>query len=343
MPYDLSRVEARCPVCGQGEAELLWSVDAAEVTGMALLSERDPDRAQALEAHIESLWRGPECRIVRCRSCTFEFAEPFVAGDARFYELIYENFAYARRKWDWQVTAERLRELVSIPGAESAQLLEVGAGSGAFVRQLVPAVLAPEQVVCTEFNPEALVQLRSLGVQAEAGDFRGLGSGFEGRFSFLCLFHVLEHLDRPDEAFECLTRLSAPEARLFISLPNPDNAAFHEARDVWLEWPPHHVGRWPRRGFEVMGERFGWEVVDHRVEPVTAIRFLALFALNRMLQRSRRLGSWSRRARLVEDRRLRLAACAPLLALEAVRALPVLTRLGRGELGRSHWVEMRRA
>ena len=343
MTYDLSRVEARCPICGRSEAEVLWSVDAAQVTGMALLSERDPGRAQALQAHIESLWGARDCRIVRCRNCTFEFADPFVAGDARFYELIYEDFAYARRKWDWRVTAERLRALVPGPKAPDAMLLEVGAGSGAFLRELVPEILRPDQVVCTEFNPEALSRLRELGVRAEAGDFRALDASLDGRISFLCMFHVLEHLDGPEAAFERLTRLATPDARMFISLPNPLNAAFHEERDVWLEWPPHHVGRWPRRAFEVIGERFGWELVEHRIEPVGAARFLALFALSRMLQRSRKHGSLSRRARLLEDRRLRMLACAPLLALEAARAVPVLSHLGGADLGRSHWVEMRRS
>lgn len=342
MTYDLRRVEVRCPICSRSEAEVLWSVDAAEVTGMALLPERDRDRAQALQVHIEALWGGSDCRVLRCRHCTFEFADPFVAGDARLYELIYENFAYARRKWDWQVTAERLGALVSASDAAEAKLLEVGAGSGAFLRALVPGILAPEQVVCTEFNPEALVRLRALGVRAEAGDFRELDASFDGRFSFLCMFHVLEHLDRPEAVFERLTRLSTADARLFVSLPNPRNAAFHEARDVWLEWPPHHVGRWPRRAFEVMGQRFGWELVDHRVEPVGAPRFLALFALNRMLQHSRKVGSLSRRARLLRSRWLRMAACAPLLAVEAVRAVPALSQLRAGGLGRSHWVEMRR-
>ncbi|MFP6630530.1 MAG: methyltransferase domain-containing protein [Myxococcota bacterium] len=343
MAYDLSPAEVQCPICGRAEAEVLWSVDAAQVTRMALLSERDPRRAEALQDHIEALWGGRNCRVVRCRSCTFEFADPFVAGDARFYELIYEGFEYARHKWDWEVTAERLRTLVANGDAGDEALLEVGAGSGAFLRELVPEILKPEQVVCTEFNPEALDRLREMKVHPIAGDFRTLDASFANRFSFVCMFHVLEHLDQLDLVFECLTRVTTPAARLFISLPNPINAEFHETRDVWLEWPPHHVGRWRRRPFEVIGERFGWEVVDHRIEPVGAAVFLKLFAFNRMIQRSREPGSLSRRARLIRDRRLRLAACAPFVVMEALRAVPLLAHLRGGDLGRSHWVEMRRA
>ena len=83
--------------------------------------------------------------------------------------------------------------------------------------------------------------------------------------------------------------------------------------------------------------------MDHRIEPVGAAVFLKLFAFNRMIQRSREPGSLSRRARRIRDRRLRLAACAPFVVMEALRAVPLLSHLRGGDLGRSHWVEMRRA
>ena len=133
------------------------------------------------------------------------------------------------------------------------------------------------------------------------------------------------------------------QARLFVSLPNPKNAAFYEERGVHLEWPPHHIGRWNRGAFEAIGGRFGWKVVEHRVQPAAAGALLRAFAADRFVQSSRRAGSAARRARLVGDRRLRLAASAPFVALELLRALPRVPWAARADLGRSHWVELCRA
>ncbi len=310
---------------------------------MALVAERDPGRADALRDHVERLWDGGDCQMLRCRACGFEFADPFRAGDARFYDLIYEGFDYAGHEWDWHLTRNRLHELTRDASPNEATLLEIGAGSGGFLRQIVPSLFDPKQVVCTEFNPEAARKLRATGVDAIDRDFRELrGGDFQDRFAFVCMFHVLEHLDGIDRVFESLSYLARDDARAFISLPNPENATFYESNDLFIEWPPHHISRWHRRSFEILGERFGWEVVDHRVEPVSAARLLRNLASDRLIQRSRTAGSISRRARLIPDRLLRLAACAPLLGIEALRALPLLRAANPQALGRSHWVELRR-
>ena len=141
---------------------------------------------------------------------------------------------------------------------------------------------------------------------------------------------------------ECPVCARTEGARLFISLPNPKSAEFYESHGVWIEWPPHHTGRWQRRTFEVMGERFGWRVMDHRIEPVGIPAFLKDFAARRTLERSKVPGSLSRRIRLIRNRHLRYAVFSPLLALEMLRGIPSIPRLRSGELGRSHWVEMLR-
>ena len=80
MAYDLSPVDVQCPVCGRTEAEVLWKIDCEQLTQTGIFSDRDPARAEAIETHIASLWGQPHCQMVRCRTCTFEFADPFVAG-----------------------------------------------------------------------------------------------------------------------------------------------------------------------------------------------------------------------------------------------------------------------
>ncbi len=119
--------------------------------------------------------------------------------------------------------------------------------------------------------------------------------------------------------------------------------AFYEKYGIRIDWPPHHTARWHRRTFEVMGERFGWEVVDHQLEPIGVFTFLKEFASHRVLNRSKNPGTLSHRIRLIRNRRIRYTAFAPLLILEILCGIPLIPRLWSGSIvGRVHWVEMLR-
>ena len=82
-------------------------------------------------------------------------------------------------------------------------------------------------------------------------------------FDVICLFQVLEHLDRLPELFGALHRLAAPGALLMVSVPNAARTAFFELNGALLDMPPNHIGRWSKKAFESL--EFGWELVDLQV------------------------------------------------------------------------------
>ncbi len=86
--YQLTPVEACCPVCTNEHNLLLYSVEAEQSAQHYVLRETAPERHDALRAHIEALWQQPTCDVVRCTACGFCFARPYVAGDERFYTPI---------------------------------------------------------------------------------------------------------------------------------------------------------------------------------------------------------------------------------------------------------------
>ena len=139
--YQHEGVQATCPVCRSEAARLLWAVTSSQAAQHFVLKERDAARYSELVSHIEGLWSGTRCEVVRCDVCGFCHSQPFIAGDARFYQLAYgEQTGYPKSKWEFQVTCDALA------GCDHSHhtLLEIGAGDGAFIRAIADHVFRAE-------------------------------------------------------------------------------------------------------------------------------------------------------------------------------------------------------
>jgi SAM-dependent methyltransferase len=342
-PYSLDPTEAVCPACTQADGRVLYAVSSEEAAQHYVLREADPERSAALVRVIERLWGGPTCRVVRCSACAFCFADPYVAGDAEFYTLAYERTGYPAWKWEFEQTRTVLRRLRPTLGSAPA-LLEVGAGNGAFIRGIVPDLFERADVLGTEFSEYGAREIERLGVACERVDVRSLDLDvWGGRFTVVCLFQVLEHLDRLDRLFEHLTALTTTNGHVFIAVPNDARIEFNEHHGGLLDMPPNHVGRWTRRSFEALVGRHGWRVVEHALEPVTVVADLVGLATFRYMRRRQSPGSvanWiERRPRRI--RRPLQAIAAGVYGFASLRALAELAR--SPGLGSSQWVHLEKA
>lgn len=331
-----------CPACGSAGASFLREVSAAEAAQHYVLREREPERHDALRAHLHRLWGQGTCAIRQCSTCRFTFADPHVAGDERFYTLAYERSGYPQEKWEYQLTEKNIRSIAETTSAP-LRLLEIGAGDGAFVRRLVPSLIPPERVLCTEFSAYGREQIERLGIHCVAEDVRALEDPPEGPFNTICLFQVLEHLDQPDDVFAALTRLSTPDAHLFIAVPNERRIAYNEAHESLLDMPPNHVGRWTRAAFEAVAMRHPWRLVEHEVESGRPKEQVIGHATYRYMRQRQRPGTLAHYVEHVKPRPLRRAlqaAAAGLYALGSARAIAELIR--DPTLGDSQWVHFER-
>ena len=98
------------------------------------------------------------------------------------------------------------------------QVLDVGCGSGSTGRLL--ADRNPERLVGIEIDPVAAEQARDAYDEVLVGSAESLLPDLEGPFDSLLCYDVLEHLVDPWSVLRELGRLSAPGARLHVSLPN---------------------------------------------------------------------------------------------------------------------------
>ena len=337
MRYSLDPVRAECPACHSNGASHLHRVGSVQSAQHFARREVAPERHEALRDHIEELWGGDACDVLRCNTCGFGFARPYVAGDARFYDLAYERTGYPQARWEFGRTVEALAGV-----APGYSLLEVGAGDGAFLRRVVGSLMPPDRALATEFSEYGRRAIESLGVRAVAADVRSLDGAAPAPFGAVCLFQVLEHLDGLDELMAHLGALSTPDAHLFISVPNDARIEFSERHGGLLDMPPNHVGRWTRSAFQFLAKRHGWRLVGHEVEPEGALAKMRELVVYRYMRRRQRGGSLAARAERVRPPLVRAAQGAALAAY-AVGALPAAAAMVRADgLGGTQWAHLRR-
>lgn len=200
--------------------------------------------------------------FVACVRCGLEFADPPRSWSAANYPP--EAYGVA---WD------HLRAL-SILGAEApARLLEIGCADGKFLER---AAALGHRATGIDFSRAAVDAARARGLDAHVADVREVRA-FAGPEPFGCvaLFQVIEHLEAPDEVFEAIRDVAAPDARLLIGCPADrryTRRVGHPERigrsDFW-DYPPQHVLRWTPEALRIFLGRHGWRLQSAEYEPFT--------------------------------------------------------------------------
>jgi len=337
--YTNVAVAAECPVCGGSRSRELYRVTSREAAEHFLTA--DGDRLERLVRHIEMLWRGAKASVLQCEACGFCFAHPYVAGDAAFYELAYDRAGYPAWNWEHEVTLGALeRSGIFTPG-NPARVLEIGAGSGNFVRRLVERGVAPERICCTEYSEFGRQQIARAGIECAGEDVRSSRlDGWSGRFDAVCLFQVLEHMDRLDELFARLRQLTRGGADIFIAVPNERRIAFNETNGAVLDMPPNHIGRWNRRCFECIGERHGYRLVEHRYEEPGYVKSAFELAVYLYLRRAQHRASLANRIERMDRGIARKLLRVPAVAVAALPNLAGFVRVAAPGLGDSQWAHL---
>lgn len=331
---------AVCPICSAEEAEALHTFGSDEVAQHYALKESDPERYERFRREIERLWGGATCRVLRCRACGFIHADPFVPGDGPFYSLFYDDPRFPAWKWEYEETMRVLREEAGGGRLHQPRVLEIGAGTGMFVGRVAREITPAGNILTLEYSDAGAAAIRAQGIASLQTDLHSLGAEYDGTFDVLCLYQVLEHMNELDRVFADLHRIAAPGALLFIAVPSDAMMTFYEEKGAWLDTAPVHLSRWNRESFRMIGERHGWRIEAHDVEPDTVLQRFTQFALYGYVHRTKRSGTlfnWAERRR---NRLVRYLFQVPLISLMALRYLPSAPALMKKVKGHSQMVRM---
>jgi SAM-dependent methyltransferase len=319
---------------------VVYRVSASDAAQNWFLKQNESAQHQALSRHIEKLWKRDFAYSMACRTCSFEFADPFVAGDAEFYELAFGASDYPSDKWEYRKTKEALRLI----GPSEGDALEIGSGYGYFLNQISPSFFAPSHITALEYNPTAREKLEAKGYRVLASDlFELVGRG--ETYSSIFMFQVLEHRDRPHETFDAFARLLPAGGHLFLAVPNPASIRFWEANGSFIDVPPNHIGLWQAHNLREMAERHGFVVGEIAEEPFSLFTFIKWDSLFSYMRRAQ-LGQFPA-SFLYSRRRSALGQAANLIALLAFMPLRIpvwFKAIRRANVIRPHiWAHLVRA
>jgi SAM-dependent methyltransferase len=178
--------------------------------------------------------------IARCVGCGLVRLDPQPSDLARFYPAAYWleptplEDAYRRL-----VLRDHLRFVKRALGTGQC-VLDVGCGSGLFLRELLAARPGLKAVGLDNSSQAVTTARRRYGIRVIAADL--LHSPFsDGSFDLITMFHVLEHLSDPAAYLAAAHRLLAAEGKLVLQTPNLDCWQYRLFGSRWsgLDVPRH--------------------------------------------------------------------------------------------------------
>jgi SAM-dependent methyltransferase len=194
-----------------------------------------------------------------CPSCSFGRFDPPITGTKSFYAAIEAAEYFNPKKWEFERAIRQIRR----SGARS--VLDVGCGSGFFVRQLRSE--RPDlKVSGADLNSTLLKNLAADGFGTLEVDLNKIAR-LRRRFDAICLFQVLEHVEDPVGFLGAFIGLLRPGGDALITTPDASGPIRHFA-DYLTEVPPHHVTRWSEETFRTLLPKLGLTIISVEREPL---------------------------------------------------------------------------
>jgi SAM-dependent methyltransferase len=224
----------QCPVCGS-EAQHVRTL-TPEMTSRAL------DRYFGGKFNFASCPDIETYRILSCRKCTLDFADPPRPGSSQFYEELgrQPNY-YASNRWEWGISIAELKR------NSVASLIEVGCATGAFLKMAADALGC--RTTGIDINADAVATCRTAGLEAYCETIEEHLRRFtKPTYDCAVAFHCLEHVANPLAFASSLFSLVRPGGFMLLSTPLSPMSFERRWHDP-LNHPPHHLTRWNERSY----------------------------------------------------------------------------------------------
>lgn len=175
-----------------------------------------------------------DLRLHRCTACAF------VSGAARQRPSTTDRYRHYYRGDPPPAPEYRYEEWLDEAARRigRGRLLEIGAGSGAFVRV---ALRRGWSVCANEVSETGLSRLRETGAEVFDGTVEDAGFS-DATFDLVVSLEVLEHLPQPSSHLKELARITRPGGLLLLSTPNFDGLSRRWLGARWRVVEPGHLG-----------------------------------------------------------------------------------------------------
>jgi len=191
--------------------------------------------------------------LYECRKCGFQFFNPKLAGDAKFYEHIHAHGTgyYAPNRPE----NERNASFAVEHGYQS--ILDVGCGVGF---ALDAARRVGLETYGMEMSRTALAAATERGHTVFPVLLENLAPEWKGKFDMISLNQVLEHVPDPVDVIRQCVQFLSPRGTVAVAVPGATGVLRFTP---WLpaNWPPHHVSRWRIKDFNTLAEKTNLQVL----------------------------------------------------------------------------------
>ncbi len=191
---------------------------------------------------------GNRWTFVRCRRCENVYLNPrpLVKDLNVIYPSNYYSYGYEStvNKLAWKVKAvlDRLtfKKIIDILGYPPRSYLDIGCGSGRYLRLINGLGVGKEKVFGLELDGPAAKRLKDEGfmVEKERIEDAELPENF---FDLVTLFSVIEHVESPKACLEKIYKILAPGGVVCFEAPNIKSLNASLFRDY--HWGGYHTPR----------------------------------------------------------------------------------------------------
>jgi len=211
-------------------------------------------------------------QIVQCAHCNLKYTDPFPNKE----EIgPYYNFpAYISHTDDKTGLINKLYHKVrshtlsqktnwvqSLFTGYKGQLLEVGAGTGAFAN-----AMTKKGWTVTALEPDAASRERALAnYQINIAPIENLYTLSENKFDVITLWHVLEHVHYLNDYIFTFYKLLKPNGRLIIAVPNYTSYDAQFYKKYWAAYDvPRHLYHFSPTAMEYLSKKYKMYIVAMR-------------------------------------------------------------------------------
>lgn len=205
--------------------------------------------------------------IYRCSKTKYRFYFPFTTiGDGVFYEELSKNkINYYHGRWEHNLALKYAKI--------EEKWLEIGSGNSCFLKQLRSKGV---ESIGLELNESEVIKANKENLNVLKEDFFSLNSDAE-KFGVIALFQVLEHMCEINLFFKKVTELLKTNGKLIFSVPNSNPYLYVHEKFHTLNLPPHHMGLWDKRSIKLVGEEFGFKLIECQTEKLSNNELVKLF------------------------------------------------------------------
>jgi len=193
-----------------------------------------------------------------CLDTGYMFFYPYsISGDSKFYEYL-QKFDWYYMDWKWE--NEIAKKYIKI----SDQVLEIGSGKGAFLKNLKKNKISAHGL---ELNNKSVLQSTLEGLSVSGETIQEHSVKKSSYYDVVCSFQVIEHIYDIDPVITATLNSLKQGGKLIISVPNNDSRLL-KGKTGLLNLPPHHMGLWNLTSLKSLGKYYPIKLVHVEFEPL---------------------------------------------------------------------------